>query len=172
MDDKKSSNAQHLLHAALVIVHARSAFETAVAFWRPWFREPEKTGVASRQHSKAASEEAPEATKPEQEATVAKNLKVPTKPVQRPKPLAQEATVEKNQRVQTKRTEWPKPLTQEATMEKNPKKSRERSLKNEQELERDERAHKTERLRKLRLAKEVADREKNASSNGVARTSR
>jgi hypothetical protein len=38
-----------------------------------------------------------------------------------------------------------------------------RSLKDEQELEREERAKKTERLRKLRMAKEAADREKNSS---------
>jgi hypothetical protein len=44
MDDKNSSNVQHPLHAALMIFHAtvRTAFETAAAFWRPWFREPEK----------------------------------------------------------------------------------------------------------------------------------
>ena len=61
MDDKNSSNVQHPLHAALMIFHAtvRTAFETAAAFWRPWFREPEKKDVAAREHSKAASEEAP-----------------------------------------------------------------------------------------------------------------
>src|SRR4030042_1740945 len=93
MDDKNSSNVQHPLHAALMIFHAtvRTAFETAAAFWRPWFREPEKKDVAARQHSKAASEQDPQ---PE------------------------------------------------------------------------DRAQKTERLRKLRLAKEAADREKNPSSNG------
>ena len=57
---------------------------------------------------------------------------------------------------------------QEATVEKEPKAPIERSLKNEQELEREERAQKTERLRKLRLAKEAADRENNPSSNGRA----
>ena len=52
MDDKNSSNVQHPLHAALMIFHAtvRTAFETAAAFWRPWFREPEKKDVAARQH--------------------------------------------------------------------------------------------------------------------------
>jgi hypothetical protein len=54
---------------------------------------------------------------------------------------------------------------QEAT-EKKPKAPTKRSLKDEQELEREDRAQKTERLRKLRLAKEAADREKNPSSNG------
>ena len=144
MDDKNSSNVQHPLHAALMIFHAtaRSAFETAVAFWRPWFREPEKTDVASRQHSKAASEEAPQPTKREQKAT------------------------EKKPKAPIKRAQRPKALTQEATMEKKPKAPTKRSLEDEQELQREDRAQKTERLRKLRLAKEAADREKNPSSNG------
>ena len=143
MDDKNSSNVQHPLYAALMIFHAtvRTAFETAAAFWRPWFREPEKKDVAARQHSKAASEEAPQPTKREQEAT----KKKPKAPI--------------------KRAQRPKTLTQEATMEK-PKAPTKRSLKNEQELEREDRAQKTERLRKLRLAKEAADLEKKPSSNG------
>jgi hypothetical protein len=143
MDDKNSSNVQHPLHAALMIFHAtvRTAFETAAAFWRPWFREPEKKDVAARQHSKAASEAAPQPIKREQEAT------------------------EKKPKAPIKRAQRPKTLTQEATMEK-PKAPTKRSLKDEQELEREDRAQKTERLRKLRLAKEAADREKNPSSNG------
>ena len=80
---------------------------------------PKKKDVAAREQSKAASEEAPQPTKREQEAT-----------------------------------------------EKKPKAPTKRSLKDEQELEREDRAQKTERLRKLRLAKEAADREKNSSSNG------
>ena len=121
MDDKNGLNVEHPLHAALMIFHmtVRTAFETAAAFWRPWFREPEKKEVTAREHSKAASEEVPQPTKREHEAT-----------------------------------------------DKKPKAPIERSLKNEQELEREERAQKTERLRKLRLAKEAADREKNPSSNG------
>jgi hypothetical protein len=144
MVDKNSSNVQHPLHAALMIFHAtvRTAFETAAAFWRPWFREPEKKDVAAREHPKAASEEAPQPTKREQEAT------------------------EKKPKAPIKRAQRPEPLTQEATMEKKPKAPTTRSLKDEQELEREDRAQKTERLRKLRLAKEAADREKNPSRNG------
>ena len=144
MDDKNSSNVQHPLHAALMILHAtvRTAFETAAAFWRPWFREPEKKDVAARQHLKAASEEAPQPTRREQEAT------------------------EKKPKAPIKRAQRPKTLTQEAKMEKKPKAPTKRSLKDEQELQREDRAQKTERLRKLRLAKEAADREKNPSSNG------
>jgi hypothetical protein len=143
MDDKNSSNVRHPLHAALMIFHAtlRTAFETAAAFWRPWFREPEKKEVAAREHSKPASEEALQPTKREQKAT------------------------EKKPEAPIKRAQRPKPLTQEATMEKKPKAPIKRSFTEEQELEREERIQKTERLRKLRLAKEAADREKNPSNN-------
>ena len=138
MDDKNSSNVHHPLRPALTIFHAtvRTAFETAAAFWRPWFREPE------REQSKAASEETPQPTKREQAA----KEKKPWAPI--------------------KRTQRPKPLTKEATIEEKPKAPTKRSLKDEQELEREERAQKTERLRKLRLAKEAADGEKNPSGNG------
>src|SRR5262249_24068633 len=60
----------------------------------------------------------------------------------------------------TKRAKSPKPLVQDATVEKTPKAPTKRSLKQEQELEQEERAQKTERLRKLRLAKEAGDRKK------------
>ena len=144
MDDKNSSNVQHPFHATLMTFHAavRIAFETAAAFWRPWFREPEKKDVAAREQSKAASEEAPQPTKREQEAT------------------------EKKPKAPTKRAQRPKTLTQEVMMEKKPKAPTKRSLKDEQELEREERAQKTERLRNLRLAEEAADREKNPFRNG------
>jgi hypothetical protein len=150
-----------------MIFHAtvRTAFETAAAFWRPWFREPEKKDVAARQHSKAASEEAPQPTKREQEATE-KKPKAPIKRAQRPKTLTQEATMEKKPKAPIKRAQRPKTLTHEASMEKKPKAPTKRSLKDEQELQPEDRAQKTERLRKLRLAKEAADREKNPSSNG------
>jgi hypothetical protein len=79
-----------------------------------------------------------------------------------PRPIKrnQQATMEKKPKAPTKRAQSPKPLAQAATMEKQPKAPTKRSLKQEQELEREERAQKTERLRKLRLAKEAADREK------------
>ena len=137
MDDKNSSNVRHPLHAALMIFHAtlRTAFETAAAFWRPWFREPEKKEVAAREQSKATSKEALQPTKREQKATE-KKPKAPIKRAQQPN------------------------LTQEGTTEKKPKAPIKRSLKDEEELEREERIQKTERLRKLRLAKEAGDRKK------------
>jgi hypothetical protein len=120
----------------------RTAFETAAAFWRPWFGEPQKKDVAAKAQSKAVSEEAPQPAKREEKAT------------------------EKNPKALMKRAQRPKPLTQEATEEKKPTAPITRSLKDEQELEREELSQKTERLRELRLAKEAADREKNPSGNG------
>ena len=144
MDDKNRSNVQHPLHAALKMFHAtvRTAFETATAFWRPWFRDPQKKDVAAKEQSKAVSAVAAQPTKREEKAT------------------------EKKPKAPIKRAQWPEPLAQEATMEKKPKAPIKCSLKDEQELEREQLTQKTERLRKLRLAKEAADREKNPSSNG------
>jgi hypothetical protein len=123
-----------------MIFHAtlRTAFETAAVFWRPWFREPEKKEVAAREQSKATSKEVLQPTKREQKAT------------------------EKKPKAPIKRAQRPKPLTQEGTTEKKPKAPIKRSLKDEQELEREERIQKTERLQ-LRLTKEAADREKKAA---------
>jgi hypothetical protein len=120
----------------------RTAFETVTTFWRPWFPEPKKKDVTAKEQSKAVSEEAPQPTKREEKAA------------------------EKKPKAPIKRAQRPKPLTQEATMEKKPKAPIKRSLKDEQELEREELAQKTERLRELRLAKEAADLEKSPSSNG------
>src|SRR5215813_6987810 len=116
MDDN-NRNVQHPLLAALRIfdVAVRTAFDTAAAFWRPWSGNREKQEApAKQQQSNAPSEKAPQPINRDQEATVEKKPKAPTK----------------------------------------------RRLKQEQELEREEQAQKTERLRKLRLAKEAADREK------------
>jgi hypothetical protein len=123
MDDKNSSNVQHPLQAALMIFHAtvRTAFETAAAFWRPWFREPEKKEVAARQHSKAASEEAPQPTKREQEATekkptMEKKPKAPTK-----RSLKDEQELQREDRAQkTERLRKLRLAKEAADREKNP----------------------------------------------------
>jgi hypothetical protein len=138
MDDN-NRNVQHPFLAALKMfeVAARSAFDTAAAFWRPSGKRDKQDAPARQQQSNAPSEQASQPIKRDQEATVEKKLKAPTKHAQPRKPLAQEATVEKKPKAPTKR-----------------------SLKQEQELEREELAQKTERLRKLRLAKEAGDRKK------------
>src|SRR5215472_12425016 len=138
--DNNNQNVQHPFLAALKMfeVAARSAFDTAAAFWRPWSGKREKLEAHIRQQqSNAPSEQARQPIKRDQEVTVGQKPKAPTK-----------------------RANSPKPLVQEATVEKTPKAPTKRSLKQEQELEQEERAEKTERLRKLRLAKEAADRKK------------
>ncbi len=60
-------------------------------------------------------------------------------------------------------------MPQKATVEKKPEPSTKRSLKEELELEREERTQKTERLRKLRLAKQAAaNQKKNHNGRGEA----
>jgi hypothetical protein len=69
----------------------------------------------------------------------------------------------------TKRGQRRKPIPQKATVEKKPEPSPKRSLKEELELEREERTQKTERLRKLRLAKQAAaNQKKNHNGRGEA----
>src|SRR5262245_56487274 len=139
MDDN-NRNVQHPFLAALKMfeVAARSAFDTAAAFWRHGRGNAKNKKLPlSSQQSHAPSEQARQPIKRDQEVTVGKKPKAPTKHAKSPKPLVQEATVEKTPKAQTKR-----------------------SLKQEQELEQEELAEKTERLRKLRLAKEAADRKK------------
>ena len=138
MDDNNRN--QHPFLAALKMFEAaaRSAFDTAAAFWHPWSGRREKQEAAAKQQqSNAPSEQARQPIKRDQEATVRKEPKAPTK-----------------------RAKSPKPLVQEAMVEKTPKAPTKRSLKQEQELEREELTQKTERLRKLRLAKEAGDRKK------------
>ena len=67
----------------------------------------------------------------------------------------------------TKRAQRPRPLRQKPALDKKPQLAKpiKRSLKEEQELEREERAQKTERLRQLRLEKQAPIKNKN-SANG------
>src|SRR5262249_7895002 len=114
-DDNRNVRDPFLAALKMFEVAARSAFDTAAAFWRPWSGKHEKQEAAAKQQqSNAPSQQARQPIKRDQEVTVGKKPKAPMK----------------------------------------------RSLKQEQELEREERAQKTERLRKLRLAKEAGDRKK------------
>ena len=97
MDDNKR-NVQHLFLAGLKMFEAaaRSAFDTAAAFWRPWSGEHEKQEAAAKQQqANAPSKQGRQPTKRDQGVTVGKKPKAPTKRAKSPKPLVQEATVEK-----------------------------------------------------------------------------
>jgi hypothetical protein len=147
-------------HKRTLVVAVRTAFNAAAALWRPWSRKRVKQEAPTRQQqSNARSKQVPQSLNSDQGATAEKRPNPPTKRAQSPKPLAPGETVNKKPKA-TKRAQPPKPLEQEATVEKKPKAPTKRSLKQEQELEREELAQKTERLRQLRLAKEAADRNK------------
>src|SRR5262245_51014672 len=91
MDDD-NQNVQHPLLAALKMfeVAARSAFDTAAAFWRPWSGKREKQEAAAKQQqSNAPSEQVRQPIKRDQEVTVGKKPKAPTKRAKSPKPLVQ-----------------------------------------------------------------------------------
>src|SRR6187549_2278601 len=97
MDDN-NRNVQHPFFAALKMFEAaaRSAFDTAAAFWHPWSGKHEKQEAAAKQQqSNAPSEQARQPIKDDQEVTVGKKPKAPTKRAKSPKPLVQEAMVEK-----------------------------------------------------------------------------
>jgi hypothetical protein len=60
----------------------------------------------------------------------------------------------------------PKSPIKKAATEKKPKPPTKHTLQEKLELEREEQAHKTERLRKLRHAKEAAEGRKKSPNNG------
>jgi hypothetical protein len=139
MDDN-NRNVQHPLLVALRIfgVAVRTAFDTAVTLWGLWSGKREKQEAPARQQqSNAPSEQAPQ---PINRGQATAEQKKPRAPIKRARPR--------------------KPLAQGETVDKTPKAPTKRSLKQEQELEREELTQKTERLRKLRLAKEAGDRKK------------
>src|SRR5690348_2643774 len=81
MDDG-NQNVRHPLLSALKMfeVAARSAFDTAAAFWRLWSGKREKQEAAAKQQqSNAPSELARQPIKRDQGVTVGKKPKAPTK---------------------------------------------------------------------------------------------
>jgi hypothetical protein len=78
MDDN-NRNVQHPFLAALKMFEAaaRSAFDTAAAFWRPWSGRREKQEAAAKQQSNAPSEQARQPIKRDQEVTAGKSPRRP-----------------------------------------------------------------------------------------------
>ena len=181
LDENNNSNIQHPLHAALTIFNAavQTVFATAAAFWRPWAAEPEKREEFGGEQPQAPKEEISRpimrTQTPEEELfRPMTRTQAPKEEIFRPMTRTQ-APKEQLSRPMTRmqvpneglsrpkrRTQTPTPVPQKEALEKKPKAPIKRSLKEEQELELEERAQKTERLRKLRLAKEAADRQKNS----------
>jgi hypothetical protein len=97
MDDN-NRNVQHPLLVALRIfdVAVRTAFDTAATFWRPWSGKREKQEAPARQQqTNAPSEQAPQPINRDQEATVEKKPKAPTK-----RSAKQEQELEREERAQ------------------------------------------------------------------------
>jgi len=141
MDDNNNSTFQgHPFYLPLAMLNfaARTPFAIAAAFWRPWFREPGKRKVPTRKQSE-----------------------VPTEDVLQPQPEKKgaPATPESEREVSrhTKR-KTPTPVPKKVALEKRPKRPTKPTLTEKLRLEQEERAQKTERLRKLRLAKEAAEK--------------
>src|SRR5262249_845955 len=85
--DHNNRNVQHPFLAALKMleVAARSAFDTAAAFWHPWSGKREKQEAAAKQQqSNVPSKQAPQPIKRDQEVTVGKKPKAPTKRAKSP----------------------------------------------------------------------------------------
>src|SRR5215471_10215193 len=96
--DDNNQNVQHPFLAALKMfeVAARSAFDTAAAFWRPWSGKRKKQEAAAKQQqSNAPSEQARQPIKRDQEVTVGQTPKAPTK-----RSLKQEQELEQEERTQ------------------------------------------------------------------------
>ena len=180
LDENNNSNIQHPLHAALTIFNAavQTVFDTAAAFWRPWAAEPEKREEFGGEQPQTAKEEVSRPMKrtqtPEEELSrpmtrtqaPKEELSRPMTRTQAPKeelsrPMTRTQAPKEELSRPMRRTQTPTSLPQKEALEKKPRAPIKRSLKEEQELELEERAQKTERLRKLRLAKEAADRQKN-----------
>jgi hypothetical protein len=82
--------------------------------------------------------------------------------------IAQSAAMPEEISHPTKRKQKaPKPPMKKAAAEKKPKPPTKHTLKEKLDLERDEQAQKTERLRKLRQAKEAAEGRKRLPNNAM-----
>ena len=101
--DDNNQNVQHPFLAALKMfeVAARSAFDTAAAFWRPWSGKREKQEAAAKQQqSNAPSQQARQPVKRDQEVTVEKKPKAPTKrSLKQKQELEQEERTQKTERL-------------------------------------------------------------------------
>ena len=139
---------------ALSILNAavRTPLNIAAAFWRPWFSDD---GNKKTRAPRAAEG---------QEVGMA----LPTTENQL-QAIPQSAAVPEEVPHRTKRRhKAPKAPVKKVSAEKKPKPPTKHTLKEKLELEREEQAQKTVRLRKLRQAKEAAEGRKRSPHNGHA----
>jgi hypothetical protein len=152
MGDNNSPFQGHPFYVALSIFNAamRTPLNIAAAFWRPWFTEDGNQKVRTAQDIEGHEVEISLPKTENQLAAIAESVAMPEEvahPTKRkhkaPKPPMKKAAAEKKLRPPTKHT-----------------------LKEKLELEREEQAQKTGRLRKLRQAKEAAEGRKRSPNNG------
>lgn len=151
MDDNDSSTFQgHPFYLPLTIFKAaaRTPFAIAAAFWRPWFTEPGKRKVPTRQQSEVPTEDA-----------------FQPQPEKKGAPATPKSEPEISHHTKRK---TPTPVPKKVALEKRPRRPTKPTLTEKLHIEHEERAQKTERLRKLRLAKEAAEKRKKPPSNGHA----
>jgi hypothetical protein len=152
MGDNNIPFQRHPFYMALSIFNAavRTPLNIAAAFWRPWFTDDANLKVQT----------APDAAGQEVE------ISLPKTENQLPA-IAQSAAIpEKVSQPANRKHKAPKSPIKKAATEKKPKPPTKHTLKEKLELEREEQAHKTERLRKLRQAKEAAEGHKKSPNNG------
>ena len=152
MDNYKSNFQGDPFYVALALFNAtvQAPFNIAAAFWRPWFADAGKKKVQGTQGAEAPPVQVSLPKTENQLAAITQQFAAVPKEVSR----------------RAKRKQTPRPLTKKMAVEKKSKPPTKRTLKEELELEREERAQKTERLRKLRQTKELADGRKRPLGNG------
>ena len=151
MGDNNSPFQGHPFYVALSIFNAamRTPLNIAAAFWRPWFTEDGNQKVRTAQDTAGHEVEISLPKTENQLAAIAQSAAMPEE-VSHPTKGKHKA---------------PKPPMKKAAAEKKPRPPTKHTLKEKLELEREEQAQKTERLRKLRQAKEVAERRKGSPNN-------
>ena len=152
MGDNNTPFEGHPFYVALSIFNAavRTPSSIAAAFWRPWFTDD---GHKKVQTPQAEEGQGVEISLPKTENQLAA--------------IPQSAAMPEEFSHPTKRKrKAPKPPMKRSAAEKKPKPPTKHTLKEKLELEREEQAQKTERLRKLRHANEAAEERKRSPNNG------
>ena len=141
MGDNNTLFQGHPFYLALSIFDAavRTPLNIAAAFWRPWFTDDGNKKVRTQQDAEGQEVEISLPKTENQLAAIPQSAAMPEEVSHRTK----------------RKDKAPKPPMKKTAAEKKLKPPAKHTLKEKLELEREEQAQKTERLRKLRQAKEA-----------------
>jgi hypothetical protein len=155
MGDNNTPFQRHPFYMALSIFNAavRTPLSIVAAFWRPWFTDNGNKKVRTAQ----------DAERPEVEISLPKTENQLAA-------ISQSAAMPEESSFHAKRTHKARKPPMKKAAAKKPKPPTKHTLKEKLELEREEQAQKTERLRKLRQAKEAGEGRKRSPNNGHAGT--